>query len=541
MSANATRVFIPADTSAVALGADRTARRLAALCDERSLAVELVRTGSRGAFWLEPLLEVERGGQRIGYGPVQPEDLPGLLDAGLLSASVEAPPGLGPVEELPFFRCQQRLTCARLGVVDPALVESYREHGGLSALERALEMTPQALVDEVKTSGLRGRGGAAFPAGIKWQTVLDASAVEKAIVCNADEGDSGTYSDRMLMEGDPMALLEGMLIAGLATGASQGYIYLREEYPRARFSLERAMAALRAAGCLGSNILGSGRCFDVVLRIGAGAYICGEETALLESLEGRRGTVRPKPPVPAIAGLLGQPTLVHNVISLASVPAIINSGGEHYRGHGVESSRGTLPFQLAGNIARAGLVELPFGLSLRELLYDIGGGSRSGRPLRAVQVGGPLGAYLPESQWDTPLDYEAFAAIGAMLGHGGVVAFDDSVDMCEQARFAMAFCAAESCGKCTPCRIGSTRGVEVIDRLATGADAEGDRHLLEELCETMRDGSLCALGGMTPAPVLSALRHFPGDFARSGAAPDRGGRPHEPGPAPQIIPSTEVG
>ena len=541
MSDALARIFIPRDTSAAALGADRTARRFQELCSERGLAVEIVRTGSRGAFWLEPLLEVERDGRRIGYGPVQPDDLPALLDAGLLSASEQAPGHLGPVEDLPFFKCQQRLTCARLGVIDPASVASYREHRGLHALEKALAMPSQALVDEVMTSGLRGRGGAAFPAGIKWQTVLDAPAGQKYIVCNADEGDSGTYSDRMLMEGDPMSLLEGMVIAGLATGSTQGYIYLREEYPRARASLQQAIAALREAGCLGPDILGSGRGFEVEVRIGAGAYICGEETALLESLEGRRGMVRPKPPLPAIAGLFGRPTLVHNVISLASVPAIISEGGEHYRGYGVERSRGTLPFQLAGNIARAGLVELPFGMTLRALLHDIGGGSRSGRPLRAVQVGGPLGAYLPESQWDTPLDYEAFAALGAMLGHGGVVAFDDSVDLRQQARFAMAFCAVESCGKCTPCRIGSTRGVEVIDRLAARVDAERNRQLLEELCETMRDGSLCALGGMTPAPVLSALRHFPEDFGLERCGPgglvSRGDLPS----SPQIIPTTEAG
>ena len=534
MSESAVRVFVPGDTSAVAMGADRTAQHLETLCRERQLALEIVRTGSRGAFWLEPLLEVEVDGRRIGYGPVQAGDLPALLDAGLLSGCGRVPGHLGAVEELPFFRGQQRLTCARLGVVDPASVASYREQGGLSALARALEMSPQALVDEVKTSGLRGRGGAAFPAGIKWQTVLDAPAEPKYIVCNADEGDSGTYSDRMLMEGDPMSLLEGMVIAGLATGATRGYIYLREEYPRARASLQQAIAALRDADCLGTDLLGSGRSFEVELRIGASAYICGEETALLESLEGRRGTVRPKPPLPAIAGLFGRPTLVHNVISLASVPAVISGGGEHYRGYGVERSRGTLPFQLAGNIARAGLVELPFGHTLRELLYDIGGGSRSGRPLRAVQVGGPLGAYLPESQWDTPLDYEAFAAMGAMLGHGGIVAFDDTVDLRQQARFAMEFCAAESCGKCTPCRIGSTRGVEVIDQLE--ADPEGNLALLEELCETMTDGSLCALGGMTPAPVLSALRHFPGDFAPRSRAPQG-----DPAAGPRLIPTTEAG
>jgi formate dehydrogenase iron-sulfur subunit len=511
-------VYVPCDTTAVSLGADRVAQRLASECLDRGEDIAIVRTGSRGAFWLEPLLEVEAGGRRIAFGPVQPEDVPRLLDDGMLEASTRSPLCLGPVEELPFLKQQQRLTFARMGVVDPLSVASYRAHGGIAGLERALEMAPQAIVDEVTESGLRGRGGAAFPTGIKWQTVLNTGAAQKYIVCNADEGDSGTYSDRMLMEGDPMSLLEGMIIAGLAVGASRGYIYLREEYPRAKGMLQQAMTALRQAGYLGEDIGGTGHSFDIELRIGAGAYICGEETALLESLEGRRGMVRVKPPLPAIQGLFGQPTVVNNVISLATVPVILERGAAFYRDFGMGRSRGTLPFQLAGNIARGGLVELAFGATLRELLYDFGGGSRSGRPLRAVQVGGPLGAYLPEAQWDTPLDYETFAAMGAMLGHGGIVAFDDTVDLRQQARFAMEFCAVESCGKCTPCRIGSTRGVEVIDQL--DADPAGNLTLLEELCETMTDGSLCAMGGMTPFPVLSAVRHFPEDFTAARESGD---------------------
>ncbi|MDO8860140.1 NADH-quinone oxidoreductase subunit NuoF [Haliea sp. E1-2-M8] len=515
---SAITLYIPGDTTAASLGADRVAQRLASECRDRGLEVAIVRNGSRGAFWLEPLLEIDAGGKRIAYGPVQLEDIPQLLDDGMLAGSTRPPQCLGPVEDIPFLKQQQRLTFARQGLVDPLSVASYRAHGGLAGLGHALGMTPQAIVDEITESGLRGRGGAAFPTGIKWQTVLNTDAAQKYIVCNADEGDSGTYSDRMLMEGDPMSLLEGMIIAGLAVGATRGYIYLREEYPRAGRMLQQAMNALREAGYLGERIGGSGHRFELELRIGAGAYICGEETALLESLEGRRGMVRVKPPLPAIQGLFGQPTVVNNVISLATVPVILERGGAFYRDFGMGRSRGTLPFQLAGNIARGGLVELAFGATLRELLYDFGGGSRSGRPLRAVQVGGPLGAYLPEAQWDTPLDYEAFAAMGAMLGHGGIVAFDDSVDLREQARFAMEFCAEESCGKCTPCRIGSIRGVEVIDQLA--ADPEGNLALLEELCETMTDGSLCAMGGMTPYPVLSAVRHFPEDFTAERESDD---------------------
>jgi formate dehydrogenase iron-sulfur subunit len=381
-------------------------------------------------------------------------------------------------------------------------------------------MEPAAIVKAVTDSGLRGRGGAAFPTGIKWKTVLDTPAGQKYIVCNADEGDSGTYSDRMIMEGDPFVLIEGMTIAGLAVGATQGYIYLRSEYPVAAAIMQKALDAAYAAGFLGDRLMGGKRRFDLELRIGAGAYICGEETSLLESLEGKRGEIRFKPPLPAIKGLFGKPTVINNVISLASVPVILDKGAEFYKNYGLGKSRGTLPIQLTGNIRHGGLVERAFGLTVRELLYDYGGGSLSGRPIRAVQVGGPLGAYLPESQFDTPVDYEAFAGIGAMLGHGGFVVFDDTVDMARMARYAMEFCAVESCGKCTPCRIGSTRGVEVIDRIIANRDREKNIGLLNDLCDTMINASLCALGGLTPYPVISALKHFPEDFGveRSKAA-----------------------
>jgi formate dehydrogenase iron-sulfur subunit len=427
---------------------------------------------------------------------------------------------LGKIEDMPYFARQERLTFARVGITDPLSINDYRAHGGLRGVLRALEMAPVEIVKVVTDAGLRGRGGAAFPTGIKWKTALEAAPrpsglspqPSKYVVCNADEGDSGTFSDRMLMEGDPFLLIEGMVIAGLAIGATYGYIYLRCEYPHAQRALETALATARAHGLLGADVLGSGKCFDIELRLGAGAYICGEETSLLDSLEGKRGQVRVKPPLPAIKGLFGQPTIINNVISLASVPIILERGAEFYRDFGLGRSRGTLPLQLAGNIKHGGLVEKAFGVTLRELLYDYGGGSATGKPIRAVQVGGPLGAYLPEAQFDTPIDYEAFAAIGAMLGHGGIVAFDETVDMAEQARFAMEFCAIESCGKCTPCRIGSTRGVEVIDRIVAGRERDKNVALLNDLCDTMRHGSLCAMGGLTPDPVTSALKYFPEDF-----------------------------
>jgi formate dehydrogenase iron-sulfur subunit len=492
-------LYVPGDAAALALGADKVAAAIIQHASKLKLDVNIVRNGSRGLFWLEPLVEVVTSKGRVAYGPVTVADVPGLFAANF-TAGGEHKLRLGEIEAHPYLAKQQRVSLRRVGVVNPRSLADYLAYGGGKGLAAARAMQPAAIVQQVADSGLRGRGGAAFPTGIKWKTVLDTSAQQKYIVCNADEGDSGTFSDRMLMEGDPYCLLEGMAIAGLAVGATRGYIYVRSEYPH-------AIAALNAALAKAGDWLGD---FSIEVRQAAGAYVCGEETALLESIEGKRGIVRSKPPLPAISGLFGQPTVINNVITFASVPDILAQGAQFYRDLGVGRSRGTLPFQLAGNLKFGGLVEVPFGATLRELLYDYGGGSRSGRPLRAVQVGGPLGAYLPASQFDTVLDYEAFAAIGAALGHGGIVAFDDTVDMAKQARYAMQFCANESCGKCTPCRIGSTRGVEVIDRIRAGDSAQIP--LLRSLCDTMTHGSMCAMGGMTPYPVLSALNHFAEDF-----------------------------
>lgn len=508
-------VYVPRDTAAVAMGAHEIAQQLAAQAQERGLDIQIVRNGSRGLLWLEPMVEVQTAEGRVAYGPVLTEDLPGLFDAGFLQGGAHKLCH-GLTDAIPYLKNQERLTFARVGIIDPVSVADYQACGGFEGLSKALAMEPAAIVKEVTDSGLRGRGGAAFPTGIKWNTVLNTPAQQKYIVCNADEGDSGTFSDRMLMEGDPLCLVEGMAIAGLAVGATYGYIYVRSEYPLAVQALNEAIVAARAAGWLGKNIQGSGCEFDLEVRKAAGAYICGEETALLDSLEGKRGVVRVKPPLPAIKGLFGQPTVINNVVSLASVPVILAKGGAYYQNYGMGRSRGTLAFQLTGNLQNGGLVEKAFGVTLRELLYDYGGGSASGRPLRAVQVGGPLGAYLPEHQWDVPLDYEAYMKINAMVGHGGLVAFDDTVDMAHMAQYAMEFCAIESCGKCTPCRIGSTRGVETIQKIRRREDMDNHVELLRDLCDTMFSGSLCALGGMTPYPVLSALEHFPQDF---GLAP----------------------
>jgi formate dehydrogenase iron-sulfur subunit len=502
----------------LAVGADEVAQAFQDHAPARGLVVDVQRNSSRGLFWLEPLLEVQTEQGRIAYGPVSPEDIPSLLAADVLHGGAH-PLCLGPTEQIPFLAQQQRLTFARMGITRPLSLEDYATHGGWQGLQQALSLSSEAVVQTVLDSGLRGRGGAAFPAGIKWRTVLGAVSTQKYVVCNADEGDSGTFSDRMTLEGDPFMLIEGMAIAGLAVGATQGFIYIRSEYPHAIATMRQAIALCESAGFLGRDVMGSGRAFALQVRKAAGSYVCGEETAMLESIEGKRGIVRAKPPLPAIEGLFGQPTVINNVITLASVPLILAKGSAFYKNFGVGRSTGTLPFQLAGNIRHGGLVERAFGLTLRELLFDFGGGSRSGRPIKAVQVGGPLGAYVPESQWDVPLDYEAYAAIGAVVGHGGIVVHDDSANMAQLARYAMAFCALESCGKCTPCRIGSTRGVETIDRLRSSPDKAQPVKLLRDLCDTMLHGSLCAMGGMTPYPVLSALNHYPEDFGLTAPAP----------------------
>jgi formate dehydrogenase iron-sulfur subunit len=501
------RVYISRDSGALCVGAEQVATAFRKVAEQRGLDLEIVRTGSRGMYWLEPLVELATPQGRVGYGPVKPGDVDALLDQGH-----QHPLCLGLVEDIPWLKTQTRLTFKSCGIIDPRSLDDYRAHGGYQGLAKALEIGPKATVEEVITSGLRGRGGAGFPTGIKWRTVAETPPQQKYIVCNADEGDSGTFADRMIMEGDPFVLIEGMTIAGIAVGASYGYIYIRSEYPDAIEAMEIAIVEARQGGMLGRGIADSAFDFDMEVRAGAGAYVCGEETSLLESLEGRRGEVRAKPPLPAHIGLFAKPTVINNVLSLASVPIIMARGGGFYRDFGMGKSRGTMPIQLAGNIKHGGLYETAFGITLGALVDDIGGGTRSGRPVRAVQVGGPLGAYFPRELFDTPFDYEAFTAADGLIGHGGIVVFDDSVDMAKQARFAMEFCAIESCGKCTPCRIGSARGVELVDKIVAGEDATENLLVLEDLCNTMKFGSLCALGGFTPYPVMSALTHFPEDF-----------------------------
>jgi formate dehydrogenase iron-sulfur subunit len=498
------KVFVPADAAACSVGADEVAHAITAEARARGSSLELIRTGTRGLLWLEPMVEVETAAGRVAYGPVSPDDVKSLFEARFLEGGAHALL-LGQTASIPLFAKQQRLTFKRVGLIDPLSLSDSRANGGLVGLSRATELGAQKVLDEVLASGLRGRGGAGFPAGIKWRTVAQTTAAQKYVVCNADEGDSGTFADRMMMEGDPFLLLEGMAIAGLAVGASRGFIYVRSEYPRAVAVMRRAIEVWRAEKLLGPS-------FDVEVRVGAGAYVCGEETSLLESLEGKRGEVRAKPPLPAHAGLFGLPTLVNNVLTLAAIPFIVAEGGAAYHAQGVAKSRGTMPVQVGGNVKRGGLFEVPFGVTLRELVMGWGGGTATGRPVHAVQVGGPLGAYFPVKLLDTPLDYEAMASAGGLVGHAGIVVFDDTVDMARQAAFAFEFCAKESCGKCTPCRIGSTRGAETLALVARGVDPARNLALVKDLCTVLTDASLCALGGLTPMPVMSALTHFPAAF-----------------------------
>lgn len=505
-------VFVPRDAAALSVGADKVAAAIEREAASRGHDVHIIRNGSRGMLWLEVLVEVRTDAGRVAYGPVKASDVLSLFEADFLNGGAH-PLGHGLTEDIPFLKGQTRLTFSRCGVTDPLSLDDYRQYQGMAGLEKAIGMPPADIVRRVTDSGLRGRGGAGFPTGVKWKTVADASADQKYIVCNADEGDSGTFADRMIMEGDPFVLIEGMAIAAIAVGATKGYIYTRSEYPHAIAVMDEAIKIARATGILGPSVMGSAYAFDMEVRVGAGAYVCGEETSLLNSLEGKRGIVRAKPPLPALQGLFGKPTVVNNVMSLASIPVIMDRGAQFYRDYGVGRSNGTIPIQLAGNLKHGGLYEAAFGMTLGQLVNEIGGGTISGRPVKAVQVGGPLGAYFPPSLFDTVFDYEAFTATGGLIGHAGIVVFDDTVDMLNQARFAMEFCAVESCGKCTPCRIGSTRGVETADKIARGIEPEKNRQLLADLCNTMKFGSLCALGGFTPYPVMSAMTHFPEDFA----------------------------
>jgi formate dehydrogenase iron-sulfur subunit len=504
-------IYIPCDSSSISVGAENIKN----IISDHLPEAKIKRTGSYGLYWLEPMIEVEKDNRRIAYGPLDNNSIIELIKCDF---SEQHSLCLGPTHSIDKLKLQNRLTFKNCGIIDPLSLDDYKKQGGLQGLEKALKLSPEEITDIVIKSGLRGRGGAAFPTGIKWKTTLSETSEEKYIVCNADEGDSGTFADRMILEGDPLSVIEGMIIAARATRAHKGYIYLRSEYPYTKTLLEAVLDMCYQHNLLGKNILNSDLDFDIELRIGAGSYICGEETALLESLEGKRGMIRYKPPLPAIKGLFGKPTIVNNVISLASVPCILDKGADFYASFGKDKSLGTLTVQLSGNIKYPGLYEIDFGLPLKELLYEIGGGSSSGKTLKAVQCGGPLGSFLSADKFDIPLTYEDFQTYNAMIGHGGVVVFDETANMAHLSLMSMEFGAEESCGKCTPCRVGTTRAYEIIKKIISGDERTKNISLLQDLCDVMIEGSLCAHGGLIPYPVLSAIKQFPEDFGLSQAA-----------------------
>ncbi len=507
------KVYIPIDAAALSVGAQDVADAIAA---RGGNDVQIIRNGSRGMLYLEPLVEVETPQGRVAYGPVTADDVDSLFDAGFLTGADHAL-GHGLTEEIDYFARQERLTFARVGVIDPLDLADYEAHGGLAGLKAALNMSPDDIVQTVLDSGLRGRGGAGFPTGIKWKTALAQDNAQKYMCANADEGDSGTFADRMLMEGDPFALIEGMIIGARAIGATVGYAYIRSEYPHAIKTMRRAIHIMESAGWLGDNIKGSGTDFHLIIRVGAGAYICGEESSMLESIEGKRGQVKVKPPIPAISGLFDKPTIVNNVLTLGSVPYILANGAKAYADYGQGRSLGTQPFQLAGDVARGGLIEKAFGVSLRELIEDFGGGTYSGKSVKAIQAGGPLGGYVAPHDFDVAMGYESLAEAGSMIGHGGIVVYNETTDMAKMARYAMEFCELESCGKCTPCRIGSVRGKETLDKIIAGDNVAANIDVLEDLCDLMEEASLCAMGGLTPMPVRTAMKNFPDEFAGPNA------------------------
>jgi formate dehydrogenase iron-sulfur subunit len=487
------RLYVANDTSSQAAGSDRLAQHLAAVP-----GVDVVRTSSRGAFFLEPMVERDSPDGRLIWCHVTPDQIPSIL----------AGTGGQRLHEIPFLHHQQRITFANFGETEPLSLDLYRACDGWVGWQAAQQGAPETIIQELKASQLRGRGGAAFPVWIKWDVARRTEADRKYVVANADEGDAGTYCDRMIMEGDPFRLLEGMLICARAIGAEHGYIYCRHEYPAAARTIRRAIEAAEAAGLLQVDA----RPFQIEVVLGAGSYVCGEETALLESLEGRRGVVRAKPPYPAVAGLYQRPTIVSNVLTFATVPSILAHGGSWFASMGTDRSKGTIALQLGGRVKQPGLVEIPFGATLREVLDQFGGGMPVGARLKAVQVGGPLGSLFPSDRLDIPLCYDVFQEAGAILGHGGIVVYDDETDMVDLARHFMAFTERESCGKCVPCRIGSTRAREILNRVYEGQGTAQDLSLLTDLGDTMQYASLCALGGRAPYPVLTAMEHFPQEF-----------------------------
>lgn len=512
-----TLIRVGTSTCGLASGADAVVAAIQNQVQRRQLDVAVQRTGCLGACHREPLVEVINNGASTLYGPITPERVALVFDHEFGTGER----GLAPdwivsrrddKADYPFLGRQVKITTRLCGIIDPESLQDYIRHDGYAALRAALKMPPEQVINAVKQSKLRGRGGAGFPTGLKWEIMHKQPMFPKYIICNADEGDPGAFMDRTMLEGDPHRLLEGMLIAAYAMGATKGYIYIRAEYPLAVKMLHKAILQAREFGVTGTNILGSGMDFEFVIKEGAGAFVCGEETAMMRSIEGKRGMPTMRPPYPAEHGLWGYPTTINNVESFASIPSIVLNGPEWFANIGTEKSGGTKAFALTGAVRKTGLVEVPIGMTLRELVFEIGGGAKPGREFKAVQLGGPSGGCLPASLIDTRIDYEDLKTTGAIMGSGGMVTVDDTTCMVDFARYFLSFTQDESCGKCVPCRVGTRQLLNVLTRIARGRGVESDLAHLESLCETVRLGSLCGLGQTAPNPILTTMKYFKDEY-----------------------------
>jgi NADH-quinone oxidoreductase subunit F len=518
------RILIGTGTCGIAAGAEDILNALRAELEKNSIQADIIQVGCIGLCYMEPLVEIILPGKpSIFYGNLTPQLMAEIVrdylaggnprpDLALGTRGQGDVAGIPRLFDLPVLKPQARIALRNCGNIDPADINHYIANGGYEGLSQALKMTQQQIIDEIKKSGIRGRGGAGFPTGNKWQFCHDAPGSPKYIICNADEGDPGAFMDRAVLEGDPHAVLEGMLIGAYAIGASEGYIYVRAEYPLAIKRLKTAMEQMEKYGLLGESILGSGFNFHLKIKEGAGAFVCGEETAMMASIEGSRGMPRSRPPFPANSGLWGKPTNINNVETWAGVSAIIQKGAEWYTGFGTEKSRGTKTFSLVGKVNQTGLIEVPMGIPLREIIYGIGGGIPGGKSFKAIQTGGPSGGCLPASFLDSPVDYESLAAAGSIVGSGGMVVMDEDTCMVDVARYFLTFTQLESCGKCIPCRWGTKQMLDILEDIVHGKGREGDIDLLLELGASVKDGSLCALGGTAPNPVLTTIRYFRDEY-----------------------------
>jgi len=518
------RIFVGTATCGRAAGAMAVLEAIDKELSRRNIDAIITQVGCIGLCYAEPLVDIIKANRpRICYGGVSPEIIPQLIEDYIISDNPRPDMALGTIGEysidglpklfeLPMLRPQVRISLRNCGLIDPEDIKQYVANGGYSGLAKALRMSPEEVIEEIKKSGLRGRGGAGFPTGQKWEFCRRSPGKEKYLICNADEGDPGAFMDRSLLESDPHAVLEGMLIGAYAIGATQGYIYCRAEYPLAIERLKMALKQMAEYRLLGDNMLGSGFSFQIEMKEGAGAFVCGEETALMMSIEGKRGMPRSRPPFPAVSGLWGKPTNINNVETWANVSAILQRGGDWYASFGTEKSKGTKTFALAGKIVRTGLIEVPMGISLGDIIYEIGGGIVGGKRFKSVLTGGPSGGCLPASMLDLPVDYESLTQAGSIMGSGGMVVADEDTCMVDLARYFLSFTQAESCGKCVPCRVGTRHMLNILERITQGEGQSRDIERLERLAQVVKSTALCGLGQTAPNPVLTTIRYFRDEY-----------------------------